>query len=469
MPVVARCNLYLSDFVAVGRSALIVMAICLFGHSDVNAQDSAEAAPSTAAPVEGAPAESAAAEPQDAAPAQPVQDNQDVQPVNQGCMQYVIDQHALTLKVRAINNPLERIPDKEYQLLRRNVISGIQSGAANAADLQSLDTFLKYRMFQATEPPFVANPDNVKNLLNEMDREIRGAGSQVGNAQEQRRYRQKYCDAVLAVAKQMLDNSLDARSVAIQILKSLYVAKTQTRTDTHSESLAVLIGLLKDPGQPDSVKAMATTAIGHVLVNTAVIPQEQDAVSDAIAAELDRPCAEVAYQCLLVDTLFYVTVPRKTIGSPITTSMRTFVKLVDDKTRPLQVRCRAAFGIGQGAFDNKVDFDALTWKVANLALEASVYFNQAPGNPAWQQCGADLFFAYRHADRNGLAKQPPMFPQGMMNRAAQSAAVNASAELVLKIAVPLVVNKDKVPQADQVALKAWIDANSALNAKKWDP
>ena len=316
----------------------------------------------------------------------------------------------------------------------------------------------------------MAEPDNVKNLFNEMDREIRGAGSNAGNAQRTKSYRQKYCDAVLAVAKPLFDNNLDARSIAIQVVKELYINKNAAGlTENHSESMAALVAILQNPEQPDSVKVMATGAIRYVLSNTSVIPQEQDSVSDTIAAELDRPCTEIPYQLLLVDTLFSVTQPRRSTGRRETNVLRTFVKLVDDKERPLEVRCRAAFGIGQGAYDAKVDFDALTWKVANLALQASVMFNQAPGDPAWQQCGVDLFFAYRHIDKTGLAKQPPMLPQGMMNRAAASAPVNESGSLAaFKIAVPLVVNNAKIPQADQVALEAWITANQALQNKPWE-
>jgi len=460
MPVVVRCIQILSDIVAVSQCRSIILALCLSWQGIVYAQENsapaAEVATATSDEV--------------AAPAAVPQESQVVQPQDQDCMQKIIDQQALTRTIRAIANLLERIPEAKYQQLRRPVATGIQSGSAAAADVENLNLVLKYRLFQATDPTFVANPDNVKNLLNEMDREIRSAGGQAGNAQRTKEYRQRYCDAVLTVAKQMFENSLDARSIAIQVIKELYVNKTTTGlTENHSESLAALIGLLKDPEQPDSVKDMAAAAIGYVLSNMSVIPQQQAEVSDAIAAELDRPCTEVAYQMDLVQTLFNITIARQPVGPPTTTVMRTFVKLVEDRKRPLQVRCHAAFGIGQGAYDNRIDFDPLTWKVANLALEASVFFNQAPGNPAWEQCGSDLFFAHRHIDRVGLAKDPPMLPKGMMNRAAQSVPVNESGILTLKIAVPLTHNKTKIPQEDQVALKAWIDANKeALATKAWE-
>lgn len=462
MPVVARCIQTLSGTVAVSQYPLIVLTLCLSWYGFAQAQETTEAAAPAAQSGEAA-VPAATQVPAAADPPLPGNPNQD-------CMQKIIDQHALTLKIRNINIKLERIPDAQYLQLRRPVAAGVQSGADGAADLENLSLVLKYRLFQATDPTFVADSDNVKNLFNEMDREIRGAGGQAGNAQRTKSYRQKYCDTVLAVAKQMFDNNLDARSIAIQVIKELYVNKTAAGLiENHSESMAALLGLLKDPEQPDSVKVVAAAAVGYVLSNTSVIPQEQDSVSDTIAAELDRPCTEVAYQLLLVDTLFNVTQPRRSTGRRETNVMRTFVKLVDDRQRSLQVRCRGAFGIGQGAYDAKVDFDPLTWKVANLALEASVFFNQAPGDPAWQQCGADLFFAYRHIDKNGLAKRPPMLPQGMMNRAATSVPVNESGSLsAFKIAVPLVVNNDKIPQADQLELKAWIDANKALESKPWE-
>ena len=467
MPVVACRNHFLRDIVTAGRYALFIMALCLFAHGSLQTQASTVAQPPAAGsgvPGDEPDAPAAATVQQESpAPTEPGQDN----PAGLNCVQKVIDQHALARKIRAINSPLARIPEKQYQEMRRNVLSGTLTGASNAADLENLSLFLQYRLFQATDAAFVANPDNVKGLFNEMDREIRNAGNQIGNAQEQRRYRQKYCDVVLSVAKQMFDNSLDARVVAIQILKQLYVEKKQTRTDTHSESLAALVGILKDADQPDAVKVNAAEAVGFVLANTAVIPQEQDAVADAIAAELEDPCAEWSYQLVLVDALFNITSPRKSVGRKDTNVIRTFVKLVDDQSRRLEVRCRAAHGIGQGAYDNQVVFDPLAWKVANLALEASVYFNRAPGHPAWQQCGADLFFAFRHADKNGLAKQPPMLPQGMMNRAPQSPAVKESFDFAVKIAVPMVVNNSKVPQADQQALKEWIDDNKALGGKDW--
>ncbi len=463
MPVVARCIQTLSGTAAVSQFPLIVLALCLSWHGSVQAQEVAAPAEPAAATDEAAVQEAAVADPPAPNPSLPGNPDQD-------CMQKIFDQRALTLKIRDINNPLERIPEAKYLQLRRPVATGIQAGADGAADLANVSLVLEYRLFQATDPAFVANSDNVKNLFNEMDREIRGAGGQSGNAQRTKAYRQKYCDAVLAVAKRMFDNNLDARSIAIQVIKELYVNKTAAGlTENHSESMAALLGLLKDPEQPDSVKVMAAAAVGYILTNTSVIPQEQDSVSDTIAAELDRKCTEIAYQLLLVDTLFNVTQPRRSTGRRETNVIRTFVKLVDDKERRLQVRCRAAFGIGQGAYDAKVDFDPLTWKVANLALEASVYFNQAPGDPAWQQCGADLFFAYRHIDKSGLAKQPPMLPQGMMNRAATSVPVSESGSLsAFKIAVPLVVNSAKIPQADQLELKAWIDANKALEIKPWE-
>lgn len=458
MPVVPRCIQILSGIVAVSRFPLTLLALCFLGQLFVRAQENST------------PAVDPGALSQDLSNAgQPPQEKLDVQSPGEDCIKKISDQQALTRRIRAINNPLERIPDAKYHQLKRSVTAAIQSGSTGAADLENLDLVLKHRLFQATDATFVASPDNVKNVLNEMDREIRSAGGQAGNAQRIKSYRQKYCDAVLAVAKQMFDNSLDARAVAIQVIKELYVNKTAAGlTENHSESMAALIGLLADPEQPDSVKAMTAAAISYVLSNTSVIPQEQDRVSEAVAAELDRPCTEVAYQLLLVDTLLTITRARKSVGAADTTVMATFVKILDERTRPLQVRCRAAYGIGQGAFDAQIDFDPLAWKVANLALDASVFFNQAPGNPAWQQCGVDLFFAYRHADKNGLAKQPPMLPQGMMNRAATSVPVKDSGELVFKIAVPLIVNSAKIPEADQVALKAWIDANKALANKAWE-
>ncbi len=464
MPVDFRCNQIPRGIVAVSQCVLIVLTLGMSPDGVIHAQDNA------AQPAAPAAASDETATPQgDPPPIQPQPENAAIQQPAQDCMQTIIDQQALTRKIREINNPLERIADPKYLQLKRTVTPNVQNGTDTAAEMENLTLTLKYRLFQATDPSFVANPENVKGLLNEMDREIKRAGGQAGNAQRIKSYRQKYCDAVLAVAKQMFDNSLDARAIAIQVIKELNVNTTTVGlVENHPESLSALIGLLKDPEQPNSVKVITAAAISFILTTTSVVPQQQAEVSDAVADELDRPCTEPEYQLALLDTLLDITIARKPVGAPVTTCMRTFVKIIDDRNRRVDVRCRAAFGIGQGAYDERINFDPLAYKIAVLALDASQFFNQAPGVPAWQQCGVDLFFALRHEDKNGLTKKLPLLPQGMMNRAAQSEVVSNSGQLVLKIAVPLVVNSAKIPQADQVELDKWIKANQALANKAWE-
>ena len=464
MPVDFRCNQIPRGIVAVSQCLLIVLTICMSPAAVIHAQDNAVQPASAAADPD-----EAATPQRDPPPNQPQPENDAIQQPAQNCMQTIIDQQALTRKIRAINNPLERIDEPKYLQLKRNVTNNVQNGTDAAAEMENLTLVLKYRLFQATDPSFISSPENVKGMLNEIDREIHRAGIQAGNAQRIKAYRQKYCDAVLAVAKQMFDNNLDARAIAIQVIKELNVNTNAVGlVENHPESLSALVGLLKDPEQPDSVKVITSAAISYVLTKTSVIPQQQAEVSDAIADELDRACTEPEYQLVLLDTLFDITIARKPVGAPVTTGMQTFVKIIDDRNRRVDVRCRAAFGIGQGAYDERINFDPLAYKIAILALDASQYFNQSPGLPAWQQCGVDLFFALRHEDKNGLAKKLPMLPQGMMNRAAQSAVVNDSGKLVLKMAIPLVVNNAKIPQADQVELDKWIKANKALADKAWE-
>ena len=126
MPVVARCIQTLSGIVAVSQYPLIVLAICCSWHGFVHTQE----ANATAVSDETAPPEVAAQVPAGADPPAPENPNQD-------CMPKIIDQQALTRKIRDINNPLARLPEAEYQKLRRPVATGIQSGAESAADLEA--------------------------------------------------------------------------------------------------------------------------------------------------------------------------------------------------------------------------------------------------------------------------------------------------------------------------------------------
>lgn len=85
----------------------------------------------------------------------------------------------------------------------------VQNGTDAAAEIENPDTCIKVPIVSGNRSVIRrVNPDNVKGLPNEMDREINRKGNQAGNAQRIKAYRQKHCDAVLSGKSRCLDNNL---------------------------------------------------------------------------------------------------------------------------------------------------------------------------------------------------------------------------------------------------------------------
>ena len=79
--------------------------------------------------------------------------------------------------------------------------------------------------------------------------------------------------------KQLLDNNLDSRFAAIKIMQYLYdTGPSQAEnaiTRIHPEALTVMLGVLNDPNQPDSIKAVTAASLKNILMNCDVVEQDQ--------------------------------------------------------------------------------------------------------------------------------------------------------------------------------------------------
>jgi hypothetical protein len=190
---------------------------------------------------------------------------------------------------------------------------------------------------------------------------------------------------------------------------------------------------------------------------------------DSIGGQLAERCSESAYQQTLLEALFEIRRPRRTVGSSDPTVMKIFAAVMDDRQRPIEVRCLAAMGIGRGAYDGQMRLDPLAWKIAQLAGEAAVEFNRTPGDSRWPACGASLVFAYRHVSAEE-ATAPPADRKGLLNRsggAAPSKVISESAALVKIVGLGLLKNGDPLTREEVLPLAEWLKANQPTDLK-WD-
>lgn len=464
MPVVA-CNIQILS--GVRRSIAIPAAVTMLAVLLVSQYAFAQETKSADAAADAVPAAEGSAVPAQSAPPAATA------PAAQGdCQTQILAQQKLTRTVRAIRNPLPK-PDKATaDKLRKSYVQLVPSGFTSPADTKVVQDYLAWQILQASDPEFSDSAKNMQELLKDIEDDVRKAGVNApGGDDKKERERKKFCAEVLKVSKQLLDNSLDARMFAVRVMQSLHdVSATQARkARLHSESLATLLTVLNDPQQPDSVKTVTASSIRSILVNCDVVVQDQYRVCDSIAKELARTCTEPAFQMVMLDAIFEVTDARRTIGTAEPTVFKVLAAVIDDKSKPLEVRCHAARGIGRSAFDLQMKLDPLAWKITQLAFEAAGEFNSTFGNPKWQECGMDLLLSFRHltaAEAAGAAPQR----KGIMNRDEKSQVIAQAAPFITVVSLKMISNNGKFNAqevAQLTAMKKWIDQNRPADLK-WD-
>lgn len=456
MPVVARSIQILSGLVyaSVVPTLLAFAVLCMIGSSGTAQEPTPAAVPATEATPSVPVAEPAAAPAQVPGAAAPT-----------GCMAEIIAQQKLTRTVREIRNPLAR-PEK---VDKRAYTTLLAAGFSTPAETKVIQDYLASAILQASDPIFAENSKNMQNLLGDVKDDIARAGSGIGNANNQAAARKKYCAEVLKVTKQLLDNNLDSRFAAVKIMQSLYdVMGVQNgpKPRMHPDALSGLLTVLTDPQQPDSVKVMTASSLRNVLMNCDVPELEQFRICDALGKELARPCSEAAFQMVLIDAVFEINKPRKTVGTPEPTVFKVLAAVINDRSKPVEVRCHAARGIGRAAFDLQMKFDPLAWKITQLAGDTVLEFMRQPKNPKWAECGADLLFAFRH-NTQAEAKSPVLDAKGMMNRDPKSTVIAEASTFITSVAFKLLDPNSKFIKDELVTLAQWIQANRPANLT-WD-
>ncbi len=449
------------------KSGFWISALCIgfagLLDSAAFAQESAPAAPAQDPPaaVPSAPAPTAAPAPVPAAPAA----------VN-GCQQRIFQQQQMARALQNLREPLSVLDKNEAAKLRRDYTKLVADGYSSEADSKKVKDYLQFMLLRVTDAEFSSVPSNLQNLLKDVESDMQRAAGNVGNPATQQNARRKFCGDVLEVTKQLLTNSFDSRVTAVSVLKHLHETKAVpggAAARMHPESLTTLLSVLDSDQQPDAVKVFAADAIRNVLRNCDVLENDQFRICDGIAKQLAERCSESAYQQTLLEVLFEIRRPRKTIGANEPTVMKVFAAVLDDRQRPIEVRCLAAMGIGRGAYDGQMRLDPLAWKIAQLAGDAAVEFNRSPGDARWPACGASLVFAYRHASAEE-AVAAPADRKGLLNRStgtAPSKVIAESANLVKVVGLGLLKNSDALTREEVLPLAEWLNANKPTELK-WD-
>jgi hypothetical protein len=364
---------------------------------------------------------------------------------------------------------LSRPSKADFDKIKRSYAQLLAAGYSSPSETKIIQDALSYNILQASDPEFSQSTRNMQNLLNDVKDDVARAGSGIGNPANQAAARKKYCAEVLKITKPLLENNLDSRLAAVKIMQSLYdVQGVQNgpKPRLHVDALLTLLTVLNDPQQPDSVKVTTASSIRNILMNCDVVEQDQFRICDAVGKELARPCTEAAFQMVLVDAIYEITKPRRTVGAPEPTAMKIMAAVVNDRSKPIEVRCHAARGIGRCVYDPQMKLDPLAWKIAQLAGDAALEFNKNPGEAKWAECGLDLMLAFRH-NIAAEAAAPLLERKGLMNRDPKSSVISGAAPFIMTVSFKLLGNSTPFNVQELAPLAQWIKANQPANLT-WD-
>jgi hypothetical protein len=383
-------------------------------------------------------------------------------------------QQEWTRELRNMSNPLLTGDyDKDYVKIRSAYNALLSNGGSlnGGKDLETVQKALDLRILRAADPSIQQDAQQIRDVLDQVRREIARAGGAITNAPMKQRFRRDYCREVLTVLKKLLDNNWEARSFAISLMPDLEVVPSSfgvKRIEVYEPVATLLAQIVTDgKNQPDSIHMRAAAEISRLLKKTDLTPLVQLKLAKALVSELTRNDTEIAYQLELVRALSEIDQAREAVGKHVPTALMSLVQIMSDNTRHVLVRCEAAKGIGRAGFDAQVNFEPLAWKTAQLSVQAGVFYNQNKNNRQLQWvfslAGADLYFAFHHEDADFKGGRNP---QGMLNRASRSEVVSDAYQQVLKIA-PRMWFGEPIPQADLVAVNNWVNANVPANMT-WD-
>jgi hypothetical protein len=349
---------------------------------------------------------------------------------------------------------------RDYRGLLR---TGVSRGSAR--ELEILRTCLKYRAYSLSDPDVQKNPGLFEAAFKNLLRDLNGAGGQILNAGDKQRYRQLLCGELLPFFKELLQNNLYSRSVALELMLEFEVgpAKSNRGVTIFDQVDDVLVTVLKDAAQPDFVKTRAANVCKKYLQKADVTPQVQITLANALISELQRPFTEIAYQNTLLSALEEIAEPRELVSPKRAIVMLAATTIIQDNTRDILIRCRAARVLGRCGFDSSIDFEVLAWKVSELTLETGVRYTQAKNKkaPKWQLCGWNLYLAFHHEKKKEVSK-------GFLNRDNKSQLVRSGYEASLPVMLKMMGQDGAVPAGVLNALHTWEGKNKPANLK-FDP
>ena len=392
------------------------------------------------------------------------------QPTNQ--QDYDIAQRKAVTAVRRIDGGLIT-PEvfANYNKHLKAYRSLLSSGAnpRNQGEMETLRAGLKYRILVLSDSTVQGGGSAFGIAFSNVERDLSSAGNLIQNAIDKKSFRELVYRESLPLIKQLLQDNLLARSAGLELALEMEVVAPRggARIEMFDQVDDLILSVLNDQTQPDAVKIRAANSAKRYLIKANAIPQIQNALAEALIAELNRPFAGVALQNAVLMALEYVTSPRQLVGERKPIVLEAVVNVMSDQTRELRLRCRAARVAGRTGYDAQVNFEPIAWKVAELTLETAARFSQDQNKdkPDWDFCGWYLYTAFHHENKQETQGRPPGEPKGFLNRDAKSEVIRSGYVTAVGPMGQMMFENSAVDVRQLTSLAKWTDKNIPSNMK----
>lgn len=371
--------------------------------------------------------------------------------------------HDAAKKVRKDLNNGEKVASRVLTRFKSVMIpNGVSSNGPDFADFR---TALRYTIFELSNPTIWNDTPELQKRKNTIDSLIRRAGSNIAQKRAKEKFRKLFCTEVHTALLELLDNNFIPRSVAVQLMSSLFITDRNAPQNVRvllRDGGETLVSVLEDENQPDSLKVGAVQSIMQFMERTDAGAQMEFDFVRAIAKELESPLTNTGYQVWLANALSMVKSAREPAGRQQSAAIGAAAFVLQDKRRDPLVRCAASNVIGRAGFDGNVNFDPLAWKIAQVAIDTGHAYNDREDGQEemFANAGLWLFGAFHHFEEEDAGRKTP---HGMLNRAARSETVNGAYQAILPIVKAICVDQVDVPAEALNAAQEWVTQNKPDN------
>ncbi|GAB5440194.1 MAG: hypothetical protein Fues2KO_05430 [Fuerstiella sp.] len=384
---------------------------------------------------------------------------------------YLVQQHRMVQALRRIDNSLltpKVLTDYQKHYRDYRQLLGQGTNGRSPKEMEILKAGIAYKVYSLAERSIQEDPADLENALKTLRRDMDRAGSAITNNQQKAAFRELFMTEMVGPLKQLLQNNLIARSLAIEVMPDMVVEQpgVQARRIRMFEPVDdLLVEIVNSDEQPDAIKGRAANSITNYLQKSDSIPQTQMKFARALATQLELPFTEPAYQEVLLTALEAVQTPRELIGNKEPIQFCIAAKLMEDTSRDIQIRCHAASIFGRSGFDPQTNFDVVAWATARLGVETAARFDNAKdkSDARWQYAGFYLYTTFHHWERNEVNEK-----KGLLNRSTRSENVRAAWEKLLPVAVHMMGSTQKVPTKAKFGLFQWVEGNKPTDLR-FDP